>query len=231
MITTRDLGRSQRRRGGSIFALRHSPRAFGLGGNGGGGGEQAAPGGGPAPLPAWVGIGAGGYITRCSPSFSGSSSLLSREGGAVDFGGAGGILHNHPHTDVPPFPPDTPFPVSSQFNPVRSRTGNTLCSLHPTPRCPCFGAIQFLLHSKSWEQRPVGEGLPRDLHTAWRGPYCLPISPNEAGEHIGGVPTAPHTWGVTEGSFLYSPVELGVPTAPKGRFPPERGGPWCITTP
>lgn len=74
---------------------------------------------------------------------------------------------------------------------------------HPVLTCTLprrFGVIQVLLRPEFWEQRPAGEEILHQIHRARRGLYCPP--------HVEG----------TGGSFLYSPVELGVPTAPKGLF-------------
>lgn len=66
---------------------------------------------------------------------------------------------------------------------------------------------QVLPRPEFWKRGPLGEEILHQIHTAWSGLYCTP--------HVEG----------TGGSFLYSPVELGVPAAPKGLFPHGRGVP------
>lgn len=154
VLTTRPISRHRGApalSGGLRFRSASLPRDEG-GGTGGSWGS-------PAPLPAWsppIGISPVGFNN--APLLLPAPRLQLGPG----FRGAGGILHDHPRTEVGT-PPGHPVPSTVPVHPYGSRTH--------VPGCPCFGVIRVLLRPQVWKQRPAGEGIPRGIHTAWRGPY------------------------------------------------------------
>lgn len=158
---------------------------------------QAAPGASPAPLPPWIGI--------KNPPAPRSSQAPARSCPAEGERRVSGVGW----WDFAPPPPGTHRDrslYSARSNAVpTSHRGTPRAFLHSTPLCPCFGAIQALLRPRILGAAPAWGGDPHQIHGAWRGLYCTP--------HVE----------ATGGSFLHSPVELGVPAAPEGLFPHGRG--------